>query len=377
MESELLGNNPLNHFDFENEPSIRSVPLPNEIPAALDLRHLPKDVLKSSTVENLISQNEDLMARLKVALRRLSSMETENQVLAKNAEEAQRKASLSEDQSLVLKEKDRAWKLRLKDYETEREILAEKIRAFTERQQEQENELSRHRKYHEKIRLQVKPHLMQLKEYSRKLEKQIEELVADQDKKAALIQDLRLQISEVTKNSRRQVELAEARVHELIESYESSLQQTTAELTKLKEQNEDLEIKAARLRRTEQVRDELENSVIELRRSKEAMAIRFESENRRLSESVESLSKENARFKVENEDMREKISGDFEKIKDLQKQNLDLQSQLESLRYLWAARNEENEKLKLSLSSLERLNVDLSSKIQEMRNGSPPSPKKA
>ncbi|HRO66799.1 MAG TPA: hypothetical protein PL182_04480 [Pseudobdellovibrionaceae bacterium] len=377
MESEVLGKNPINHFDFENETGIRSVPLPDEMPAPLDLRHLPKDVLKSSTVENLISQNEDLMARLKVALRRLSSMELENQALAKSAEESQRKAALAEDQSLVLKEKDRAWKNRIREYETEREILAEKIRVLSDRAREQENELVRHRKYHEKIRSQVKPHLMQLKEYSRKLEKQIEELTADQDGKNALIQDLRVQISEVTRNSRHQVELAENRVHELIESYEASLEQASEESKKLKAHNEDLEIKAARLRRTEQVRDELENTVIELRRSKESLSIRFESESRRLGESVENLSKENARFKVENEDMREKISGDFEKIKELQKQNLDLQSQLESLRYLWASRNEENEKLKLSLSSLERLNVDLSSKIQEMRGGSPPLREKA
>lgn len=58
---------------------------------------------------------------------------------------------------------------------------------------------------------------------------------------------------------------------------------------------------------------------------------------------------------------------DNETIKNLQKENRQFQDQLESLRYMWMAKNEENEKLKVALQSLERLNLELSQKINEMR----------
>lgn len=371
MDADILGLSPIRHMEFENQ-GVESVPLPDQLPNPLKVGNLSPELLKSSTIESLISQNEDLMARLKVALRRLSAMELEQAKLTRMTEESQRKSTFAEDQLLVLKEKDKAWKARVREHEIEREVLAEKIRLFEEKIQTQSIELGRFRKYHEKVKTQIKPHLIQLKEYSRNLENQVHDLTSDIERKTTLLVEVRGQMSELTKNSRRQVELAESRVHELIESYENSIQKLSEEIQKLKTQNEELETQAARLRRAEQHCDELQNELIELRRSKESQHLRFESETRRLSEALETTTKENARHKIQNEDMRQKIQEDFEKTKDLQKQNLDLQAQLEGLRYLWTSRNDENEKLKMSLESLERLNVDLSSKIQEIRTSSPP-----
>lgn len=369
MESEVLGHQPINQLEFMNEQSVHQVPLPDELPKRADLSHLPKDILKSSTVETLISQNEDLMARLKIALRRLSTIELENQKLQKSNDETHRRMALIEDQNLVFREKDRSWTTRLKEVENERDISNEKIQILANRQKELETDLGRYKKYHEKVRLQVKPHLEQLQQHTAQLEKKNQDLIADNESKAALIQDLRHQMAEITRNSRRQVELAESRVHEMIESYESSLAQSNLSLEALRSQNEELQQKAVRLSRSEHQRNEFENENIELRRSREEQRLQFTGEIRRLSEQLQGITKESARLKVENEEMREKILTDHKKIQDLQKSHLDLQSQLESLRYLWASRNEENEKLKLSLNSLEKLNVDLSSKIQQMRNG--------
>lgn len=62
-----LRGSPVSHLDFENTPSPHS-----------------SAHLKSSSLESLISQNEDLMARLKVTLRRLSLLEIENEKIVKD-----------------------------------------------------------------------------------------------------------------------------------------------------------------------------------------------------------------------------------------------------------------------------------------------------
>jgi chromosome segregation ATPase len=342
--------------------------LPDELPPPPSLRDLPKEILKSSTVENLLSQNEDLMARLKVALRRLSSLEMDNQRLAQAAEEAKFKANISEDQSLILKEKDQLWREKAVEATNEKEILAEKLQATESRLQTTEAELQRHRKYADRIRTQVKPHMLQMKEYAHGLETRVHDLENDVNRREAQVRDLREQIVEVVKNSRIQVEQAEVRSHDVVDSYEKSLSAAKEELELLRASTHDLEIKAARLRRAEQRGDELENEVVELRRNKQELGNRFETECRRLMDRAEELSKENVRFKMENEDLRAKVMEDDGRLKEFTKQTLDLQSQLESLRYLWTARNDENERLKLSLAALEKLNIDLSLRLQEVRS---------
>jgi len=44
---------------------VKNVPLPNQLPKGIDFKELPGAAFKSATLEALISQNEDLMARLR------------------------------------------------------------------------------------------------------------------------------------------------------------------------------------------------------------------------------------------------------------------------------------------------------------------------
>ena len=51
----------------------------------MNFKTIPADIRKTSTVDALISQNEDLMARLKVTLLRLSAIEDETEGNERNA----------------------------------------------------------------------------------------------------------------------------------------------------------------------------------------------------------------------------------------------------------------------------------------------------
>ena len=58
--------------NFFEEAALMNIPTPNQIPVPLDLSELPDHILRSGAVEALTNQNEDLMARLSVVLRKTS-----------------------------------------------------------------------------------------------------------------------------------------------------------------------------------------------------------------------------------------------------------------------------------------------------------------
>jgi len=381
MDFESFESKKLKSLDFTEEiskpgnriqPGIENIPLPDEMPAGFNYSHLPKDILKSSTIENLISQNEDLMTRLKVALRRLALMENENQKLSDEAQKARLSQSAVTDQILIFKEKDNLWKQKLDQAEKEKEVQFEKATALQKRVEKFSAESERYRKYHERIKNQVKPYINELKEYSKSLEDKTKQLSQENSKLDAQLSDLRYQILEISKNSRVQIEIRERQTQEMIQFYEQQVQNQAEEVKTLNELNKELEIKALRLNKALEKQDELENQVVELMRSKEELKNRLEQEVLRLQDKSSELHRNNKRLEIEHADLQELALSNEAQIKTLSKEKQDLTEQLDSLRYMWNAKVEETEKLKSAIQSLERLNVDLSQKINELRSAQNP-----
>ncbi|MGE5085461.1 MAG: hypothetical protein ACM3MG_04115 [Bacillota bacterium] len=372
MDTEQFQSAKLRHLDFDSdEPQssqpVGQIPLPDELPKRADYSHLPKEILKSSTVENLISQNEDLMARLKVSLRRLSLLENENQRLSEETNKARLSQSSITDQILVWREKDNMWKHKVDQLEREKEVQGEKLRALTEKAQSMNSELIRHQKYHDRIKNQVKPYITQLKEYSKTQDARIQEIESSLNHKEALLRDLRHQIIEVTKNSRFQVESSEKKAQEMVQFYEDQIQSMSKELQVLHQAQEDLEVKTLKLHSALERQDILENELVVLRRSKEELRLRLEQEIHKQQERMSELSRQNQKLGVEHADLQIRVVEDQETIQKLEKENRQYFEQLESLRFMWNAKNEENEKLKAAASALERLNLELSQKLNEIR----------
>jgi chromosome segregation ATPase len=379
MDIESFQNVQLNHLDFEDEVqagtppaprpySVENIPLPDEMPSAFNVAHLPKEILKSSTVENLISQNDDLMTRLKVALRRLATLENENHKLADGAQKARLSQSAVADQMMIFKEKDALWKQKLTQAEKEKDVHVEKTRALQVKVEKLANEVDRYHKYHERIKTQVKPYIQQLKDYSRSLEEKNAQLTQTQSRMEAQLSDLRYQVVEVTKNSKLQIELREKNAHEMVQYYEQQIQAQNQELRKMEDVNKDLSIRAVRLNKALEKQDELENQLVEMMRSKEELKARLEKEIVRLQDRASELHRNNTRLEVEHADLRDLAMSNEITIKNLQKETTDLTQQLDSLRYMWNAKVEETEKTRAALQSLERLNVDLSQKVNELRS---------
>lgn len=367
METESFKTAKLSHLDFDNTPSVSQIPLPDELPQRQDLSHIPKDILKSSTVENLISQNEDLMARLKVALRRLSILETENQRVSEESAKVRMSQSTVQDQIMIWKEKDSVWKQKVDAVERDKEIQSEKLKALTDKVRTMTSELTRHAKYHDRIKNQVKPYISQLKEYSRTQDIKLKELESLVSHREAQLQDLRHQIIAVTKNSRQQAEYSDKKAQEMILYYEKKIEDLTKESQALHQAQEELEVKTQRLNLSLERQDALENETVMLRRSREELKERLEAEVDRQQARISELIRQNQKLGVEHADLQIRVVEDQEKIQKLEKENFQHIEQLESLRYMWNAKNEENEKLKVAAAALERLNLELSQKLNELR----------
>ncbi len=346
---------------------VENTPLPDEMPTAFNYALLPKDILKSSSIESLISQNEDLATRLKVALRRLALFENENQKLSEDAQSARLSQTAVADQILIFKEKDHLWKQKLQHAEKEKDIQLEKASALQIKVEKLVMEVDRYHKYHERIKTQVKPYIHQLKEHSRNLEEKTQQLTQDNSHAEAQLSNLRYQIMEVTKASRMQIELHDKHSQEMIQYYEQQIESQSVELRNLKELNSELELKALRLNKALEKQDELENQVVEIKRSKEEIKAHLEQEILRLQEKSSELHRTNQRLEIEHADLQVLAIDNEAQIKTFQKEKQDLSEQLDSLRYMWNSKLEETEKLKSAVQSLERLNVDLSQKINELR----------
>lgn len=377
MDFESFQNIKLQNLGFEEEAGnsksatvkrgVENIPLPDEMPASFNYAHLPKEILKSSSVESLISQNEDLSTRLKVALRRLALLENENQKLGEEAQRARLSQTAVADQVLIYKEKDNMWKQKLQQAEKQKEVQTEKALALQSKVEKLSAECVRYNKYHDRIKTQVKPYIHQLKEYSRDLENKNQLLSQERSRQDAQLSDLRFQIMEVTKVSRQQIEIHEKKSQELIHFYEAQIDNQKNELHNMDLLNKELEIKAIKLNKAMEKQDELENQVVELLRSKEELKARLEQEVLRLQDKSNELHRSNKRLEIEHADLQELALSNEAQIKTLQKDKQDLTEQLDSLRYMWNAKVEETEKLKTAIQSLERLNVDLSQKVNELR----------
>ncbi len=361
-------------FIHEKTKEIGKIPLPDEMPRRQDLSQLPREILKSSTVENLISQNEDLMARLTVALRRLSILELENQKINDEANRFRMSQSATADQILIFKEKDNIWKSKLTFLEKQTEVSAEKVRAYAEQFKSlndkiarSEAELERHRKYQERIKNQVKPYISQLKEYARAQDVKNQELTQEIEKREAQARDLRHQMIDVTKHSRLQVEMSEKKKVELTGFYEDQLSRLKSEVGLLQENQRDLELRSIKLSKALERQDQLENELVEMGRSKEDMRVRLDKEVNRLQERVGELSRHNQKLGIEHADLQVRVVDEQKRVTQLSGENSQLHEQIESLRYMWTAKNEEADKLKSALSSLEKLNLELSQKINDLR----------
>lgn len=229
--------------DVEEIPIPVRTQIPIELPPPPDLSNLPSHILHSGTVETLIGQNDDLMARLKVNIRRNSVLEQRILEYESRQDELLRAKEALNSQIQVFEEKEilareKAARIESKESALREELTLLSIKAST--LEARNKELTLAARYMRRIRRWVTPFIDALK---MDLAKERRNLLA----KDAVISDLRARLGEATNhalNTERQAMKDQAA---LVERYESNQKKMQAELDKARGEAKLLRDKANRV----------------------------------------------------------------------------------------------------------------------------------
>lgn len=354
------------------------VPLPDQDPKSPDLAHLPKEILRSGTVESLISQNEDLMARLKVNLRRMSLLEQELDQTKLDHSQLSTAFQALKDQVLIYREKDsmrsgeqRAYQEKLDELQkqltlTERSY-AELTETFSTKDRAQREEigqlrynLNRFLRYRARIHTFIKPSLRDISKARKDFTSQLQQLTQDLERKKSLIEGLREQINQISKNARLQSQSFEDLKLQLIESHDREKYRLSQENEALK----NFEVEALRAReRINALQDketELQNALIRTQRAKESLAEKLAEQVRDLQLRLQDAKRLQTQAEFAETELRAENKVLTESRSALEVELQTKRDQLEQARLMWEKKNEELDKLKASNLALEKINLELS-----------------
>lgn len=345
----------LPHLDFQRDLSNRGA-------------HSP------SSFQSLLAQNEDLAARLRVTLQKMSQMEESTQQLMEQNQEIRLQYAAIEDQILVWKEKESMWRERESNLQQsfheksrEFEIEASLLRQNSDKVADLEVKLDRLKRYQERVRTTVKPYVQKLKLYSQTLMEEIRGMHQKLMQKELEQQSQNEKIYALQAECESIHNRLENEKNQLVLIFEKDRADLRSEIKNMQHQNELLVEKTRHLDRSLERQDELENLVVALRRTKEDREREFNAQHSQILEDNSKLRGELAIKTVQTDDNQSELTRKIEQLRSLEGKFADNNEQLSSLRYMWTQKSQENEALKASLSSLEKLNLELSQKLNQTR----------
>ena len=334
-------------------------PAPNE--EALAFAPSP-DLGRSQTISTLMTQNEELVARLNVTLRSMNLIEIENESLKQQSIDLQTRFKAFSDQIMIWKEKEKFWKSKNFNLEAQ---LSDIKRRFPEFEQ-MENKINRLQKYHEKVKTQVKPFITNLKAYSESLAREVRSLNTDLETREAELYKLKIELQDSYKESQDILESEKSKHLELLTHFENDREAMQKTLSELEEKISHLEFKLQDYEITKVREDDLENLTISLTREKHEASIQYEEKIVSLEEEIVRLTE----FKNDILNQIEAVASESEKIEsensDLKSTVLEQKESLDSTRMLLKGKCDEVEKLQEIIKTHEKINSELQKKLTKI-----------
>lgn len=318
----------------ELEARVKSIALPNQLPKGMDFSEIPVTAFKSSTLETLISQNEDLMARLSVALRKTSEQEERLSNFERESLTMRTRFETLKEQYLVLQEKDRLSSARTTNLHDDNISLKVQI--------------SKLEKKYTDIFLQAQAmqrRLTHLERYRARV------------KKAS--QGLRMQLKE-TKFLRTQVQEGRHQNAQLVQSFETKLLEA-------RKQVENLRDKAAERDHLFEERTQFQNRLVYEQRQNLAYREDMEERLKRLAEENSQMRLEVKEVLIDREAKTQELETLRTEVPNLQLNQSQLNEQVESLQALWSHKQLELEAIIEKNQSLQKLNQNISITLNQQR----------
>lgn len=347
---------------------VSHIPTPNQIPAPVHLQQIPGHVLRSGAIEALASQNEDLVARLSVALRRAALLENQIADLEHQQSVLNHHLNIAHDQVLVLQEKDRclvektsaqesaanAILGQMQLLETQYAELYVTSRERVQRLSEKSDTLERENLRYFKYRKNLKRALKVFRQRARRDEEAMHEL--------------KNRLSEAVVRIQQMAKEADANQFQLVETYEQTLREAHERLADLERQNLAYAEKAKAFDELLDRSIVIENQLIEKTRAH--------------NEHQATAAAESAQLQLDNSELRTQVKTQLMSLENLKNQVAylnqvesvsrsevkQLTDQVETLQLLWQEGQTKQEKLAVKNQAMQKLNQQLSTTINQQRH---------
>lgn len=362
-------------MNLDQKLDLESVALPNEVPKSLNFDDFPIEITKSQAMESLIQQNQDLMARLAVGIRRYSILEEKLAQVAKDQQHMRTNMENMEDQLLVYKQKEQLYtrthvkkQNQIDDLSDQLQLLERKYSELYTTSQNQLWQLN-----HDLLSAQKL--VSCLKKYRSKI-KPLYKL--NQTNKKTLEHELR-QVSMKSSQLKAQVEKANEYIqktnkensHEknmIVSEYENKILQLEKHGAGQSRTLDELNKKLADQKNYREANIELQNKNIQLNRQLEELRSDQETNLVELQEKLIHYRQLSKSLTLKIEDQKEKNEIYDKQLRSNCEEMDRLKEQVENLQILWKESNEHNERLIEQNKSLQKLNQQISIELNQKRN---------
>ncbi len=338
------------------------IPTPDQIPETSLRSLIPEEHTLHSSVEAALAQNEDLMARLKVTLRRLTNTENENIELKKAMNSLSRRVNAIDDDKAISKERESSLLEQIKAFE---------IRVLAQKSQGKEildlkEKLARSKKYQEKIRTHVKPFVQNLKNYADSLVREVQELHAELSRRESDVSELEEKCFNFEAELTGIHESHAVQLRRLTENFEKTREHSSSELQNALHEVHRLQGRAVQYDQMRAKEDELENTLISVRRERELTIGELRAREQDLLKELGLSKIQIIDLQTTKSSLLEKMDVATQERARMESQIQSLQEQMSSVRFMWSTQTEEMDKLRASQISLERLNSELSRQLNQL-----------
>ncbi len=394
IDRDLLGQ----EDDLDNFDEFESVPLPNQVnqaeakpehpqPAVKTFEietpsvEMDSTVSKSRTLQTLMSQNQDFMARLTVALKRNVELEqrietqeeiyqklsSQYEILKDRAGVSEEKAKQAEFENQKLFAKNSAHEKRFAELYSAYQDKVSQIKSLSYR-------LHRYLQYRRRVKGIVRPFIEKLKSEVENLKNQVLVINEQGIKQLEYINELKAKYADAidriqainVQNEKTQADLTE--YHETrYQKASQELETIRVEVTALRDQNHELKLSVESLTENEA---SLSNKAIFYERKYTDLKNEFETVSQEFIQQKTSDNTRLTQLEIQLKETSSKLSAISTKKTELESENQSMNDQYQSLQLIYQDSLSKIEELTKSSSAQDKINKELSQSLTEYRKKS-------
>lgn len=300
---------------------------------------------RSQALQSLINQNEDLMARLKAATIRSGQLEGEIEEKELEIQRIRREREDLYEQNIILREKELIFRERVEKSLQKAEDLKEENSELLGRLEKVERAFRRLFKYREKVRRHL-PHFKSLRRKASRLTDVNSHLKTQIEELTARLQKIHSEMSESQAN--------------LVADYEVQIRSFESQLAESQR-------KAIERDEYKQSSIQFENRCIEVDRELAQLKHVYSKESQSLKADLDQYRQQTKQLLIQCETLKSQMTEKTAEHHEQKQESERLADQVESLQILWKEKQEDLERAQEKNKSLQRLNQDISQRLNEAK----------